>query len=179
MRVTDCLPHLATWVAVRRLCSTVLAGSLFSVGTAMAALNACDLNNDNAVNSADKDVAVAMTIGQQACTANITGPGVCTVATVQRVVNAALSGTCVTDSHSVTLNWVASTSANVAGYNVYRSSTSGGPYSKLNSALITTTNYIDTTVLGGQTYYYVARAVDSASTESANSNQAQAVVPSP
>jgi hypothetical protein len=80
--------------------------------------------------------------------------------------------------HTVTLNWVASTSPNVT-YNVYRSSTSGGPYVKLNSSPISGLSYIDTSVQGGQTYYYVARAVNTSGQESINSNQAPAVVPFP
>ncbi len=80
--------------------------------------------------------------------------------------------------HTVTLSWVASTSPNVT-YNVYRSSTSGGPYTKLNSSPISGLTYVDSAVVAGQTYYYVARAVDSGATESVNSNQTTAVVPSP
>ncbi len=82
-------------------------------------------------------------------------------------------------SHSVTLTWAASTSANIAGYNIYRGTTSGGPYAKLNSSLITGLSYVDTTVLAGQTYYYVGTAVDGTNAESAYSNQTQATVPTP
>jgi len=83
-------------------------------------------------------------------------------------------------SHSVTLTWVASISSNVAGYNVYRGTTSGGPYgTKVNSSLITGLTYTDTTVLAGQTYYYVATSVDTSGAESAPSTQAAAVIPTP
>lgn len=81
--------------------------------------------------------------------------------------------------HSVDLTWVASTSANVVGYNAYRGTASGGPYNRLNGALIATLGYTDTTVQSGVTYYYVATAVDSAGNESVHSNEAQAVVPFP
>jgi hypothetical protein len=78
-------------------------------------------------------------------------------------------------SHSVTLNW--NDSQPVTGYNVYRGTTSGGPYStKLTSALLSTPDYVDTTVQSGATYYYVATAVD-ANGESGYSNQAAAVIP--
>jgi hypothetical protein len=78
-------------------------------------------------------------------------------------------------SHSVTLNW--NDSQPVTGYNVYRGTTSGGPYStKLTSSLLSTPDYVDTTVQSGATYYYVATAVD-ASGESGFSNQAAAVIP--
>jgi fibronectin type 3 domain-containing protein len=81
-------------------------------------------------------------------------------------------------SHAVTVSWQASTST-VAGYNVYRGATTGGPYTKLNSSLVAATNYVDSSVQAGQTYYYVATAVDAANNESVHSNQAIAVVPSP
>jgi hypothetical protein len=78
--------------------------------------------------------------------------------------------------HYVSLAWTASTSP-VVGYNTYRSNTSGGPYTKLNSSLITTTNYNDQTVQSGTTYYYVTTAVNSQGLESVYSNEAAATVP--
>ena len=77
---------------------------------------------------------------------------------------------------SVVLSWTASTSP-VVGYNAYRSTISGGQYTKLNSSLIATTSYTDQTVQSGSTYYYVATAVDSQGNESSYSNQAVATVP--
>jgi hypothetical protein len=81
-------------------------------------------------------------------------------------------------SHSVTLDWIASPSA-VIGYNVYRGTVSGGPYTQLNSSLVTTTRYQDSSVQSGQTYYYVVTAVDSSQVESTNSNQVSATIPTP
>lgn len=81
-------------------------------------------------------------------------------------------------SHSVTLDWTASTSA-VIGYNVYRGTRDGGPYAPLNSSLVTTIQYEDSQVQSGQTYYYVVTAVDSNNVESENSNQVSATIPSP
>ena len=80
--------------------------------------------------------------------------------------------------HSVNLSWNASTST-VTGYNVYRVSQTGGPYVAVNSSPDPTTSYVDNSVVGGQTYYYVVTAVDSSGTESVYSNQVQAVIPSP
>ncbi|HUY14245.1 MAG TPA: hypothetical protein VMX16_11545 [Terriglobia bacterium] len=82
-------------------------------------------------------------------------------------------------SHSVSLSWTASTSTGILGYNVYRSLTSGGPYSKLNSTPVSGTTYLDSSVIAGQTYYYVATAVGQGNVESAYSNQAAATIPSP
>lgn len=81
-------------------------------------------------------------------------------------------------SHSVTLN-LAANSSNVAGFNVYRSSISTGPYSKLNSPLVTSTTYTDSTVLANHTYFYVGTSVDSAGNETAYSSQVSATVPGP
>ena len=86
-----------------------------------------------------------------------------------------LSGTGVVQ-HSVALSWIASTSS-VAGYNVYRGAVTGGPYTKINSSLITALTFTDTAVQSGTTYYYVATAVDSSGSESVNSNEVSAAIP--
>ena len=83
----------------------------------------------------------------------------------------------VTTQTLVSLTWTASTSPGIAGYNAYRSTTTGGPYTKLNSSLISATNYTDQTVLTGVTYYYVTTAVSSQGMESAYSNEAFATAP--
>lgn len=92
-------------------------------------------------------------------------------------VTIALSGTGVAQvTHSVSLTWSPSSSS-VAGYNVYRSSVSGGPYAKLTATLAAGTGYTDTTVQSGQTYYYVVTAVNSSNTESAFSSEISAIIP--
>jgi fibronectin type 3 domain-containing protein len=88
----------------------------------------------------------------------------------------ALSGTGVRFSHLVVLNWTASTST-VSGYNIYRTTVSGSGYARINSGLIPSSTYTDTTVQSGMTYYYVATAVDTSGNESIDSNQATAVIP--
>ncbi|HUK26184.1 MAG TPA: choice-of-anchor D domain-containing protein [Terriglobales bacterium] len=92
-----------------------------------------------------------------------------------------LSGTGTSTSpssqHSVTLSWEESSS--VAGYYVYRGTQSGGPYSRLNSSAVPTTSYTDSTVQGGQTYYYVVTSVDSSGNESSYSGEVSATIPSP
>jgi hypothetical protein len=80
--------------------------------------------------------------------------------------------------HSVLLNWNASSSQNVVGYNVYRGTTQGGPYpTKVNTSLDSETTYTDTSVTNGTTYYYVTTAVNSDNEESTYSNQAEAQIP--
>jgi len=88
-----------------------------------------------------------------------------------------LSGTGVQPvSHSVTLTWTASTST-VSGYNVYRSTVSGGPYTKVNSSLISSTTFVDSTVQASTTYFYVVTSVDASNLESAFSTEVSVSVP--
>jgi hypothetical protein len=77
---------------------------------------------------------------------------------------AAISG------NSVHLSWNANTESDIAGYNVYRSDTSGGPYDKINSSLITETFYTDIT--GTEDNYYCVTAEIYACAESRFSNEA-------
>jgi hypothetical protein len=89
-----------------------------------------------------------------------------------------LSGDAVKPSpHSVALAWSASKSSGVVGYNVYRGTTSGGPYTKLTPSAIPETQYTDTSVEAGRIYYYVVTSVESSGVESNHSNQASATIP--
>lgn len=83
-----------------------------------------------------------------------------------------------TPSHEVTVSWSAVTSP-VSGYNTYRSSVNGGPYTKLTSSPDSATSYIDTNVQAGDSYYYVVTSVATNGVESGYSNQAEATVPTP
>lgn len=88
----------------------------------------------------------------------------------------ALSGT---GTHDVILSW--SDSSAVAGYDVYRGSSSGGESSSpLNTEPIAGTSYTDTSVQAGRTYYYKITAVAAnGSTQSGSSSEVSATVPSP
>jgi hypothetical protein len=161
--------------------------------------SACDFVAPyGAADVADVQAVINMTLGISPCTVNIGGQGICNAAVVQRVINAALGGTCTTGygavAHYATLNWTASTSTGISGYNVYRSTSptgipaqptaigaaaSSGLYILVNTALVVGTTYMDTTVSAGVIYYYVTTAVSS-SGESAASNQFQApAIPTP
>ncbi len=60
---------------------------------------------------------------------------------------------------SVTLTWTATASTFAAGYDVLRSTTSGGPYTPIAQVTPrTTVTFADSTVTTGVTYYYVLRA---------------------
>jgi hypothetical protein len=92
-------------------------------------------------------------------------------------VSETLAGTgTVSTAPSVGLSWEASTSS-VEGYNVYRSLTSTGKYSKLTASLDANTSYTDSSVSSGTTYYYVTTAVGTDGVESAYSNQVQVSIP--
>jgi Abnormal spindle-like microcephaly-assoc'd, ASPM-SPD-2-Hydin len=77
------------------------------------------------------------------------------------------TGTTTQPQYSVNLFW--NSSSGVEGYNVYRSTTPNGAYSKVNSALDSSTAYTDGTVASGQTYYYAATSVSSSGMESSRS----------
>ena len=81
--------------------------------------------------------------------------------------------------HSVSLSWMASTTSNPKGYNLYRATASTGPYTKLNALPVPGISYVDDSVASGQTYFYVATTVDVNNNESAYSDQAMAIVPTP
>jgi len=91
-------------------------------------------------------------------------------------VGESLSGTGQAVAYNVSLSWSPSTSS-VTGYNVYRGTTSGGPYAKINPSVDAVTTYADGTVQSGQTYYYVTTAVASNGMESTYSNETAAQIP--
>lgn len=77
----------------------------------------------------------------------------------------------------VNLDWNDNAETDLAGYNIYRSTTSGTGFSKLNSSLIVDSQYTDNTTTSNQTYYYVVKAIDTSFNESANSNEASVTIP--
>jgi hypothetical protein len=82
--------------------------------------------------------------------------------------------------HSVLLSWTPSSSGNISGYNMYRSTSASGPFSLVNPSLISGTSYTDNSVTDGTTYYYEATAVNTDNEESVKSTPpAQAVIPAP
>jgi fibronectin type 3 domain-containing protein len=75
----------------------------------------------------------------------------------------------------VDLAWSANVEPDLAGYNVYRATSPGGPYTRLNVGLVTGTTFASAGLANGITYYYVVRAVDSSSNESAASAEVSAI----
>jgi hypothetical protein len=81
-----------------------------------------------------------------------------------------------TANHVVDLNWNPSTSGNILGYNLYRSS-DAATWKKINVSPIASTLYSDSTVANSTTYYYAATAVDTNGRESPRTAAVKAVVP--
>jgi beta-glucanase (GH16 family) len=76
----------------------------------------------------------------------------------------------------VALNWAPVPTA--TGYNVKRSFSNGGPYTNVISGILTT-NYTDTGLASGTTYYYVVSALSAGCNETTNSAQASATTSGP
>jgi hypothetical protein len=88
-----------------------------------------------------------------------------------------LAGNGVDDSHhSVALSWEPG-DQDFVGFNIYRSTVDGGPYTKINPKLDSSPSFTDSSVQGGLTYYYCATEVDAQGQESAYSNIAEATIP--
>lgn len=90
-----------------------------------------------------------------------------------------LSGTGTAGSYAVNLSWEAPTSSAdpVAGYNVYRAPSNTTTYALLNSSPETETAYVDSTVVSGQIYDYIAESVDASGVESSPSNIFSVAIP--
>ncbi len=70
------------------------------------------------------------------------------------------------DNDTVMLDWEDNTESDLAGYNVYRTTTSGMMYVQVNESLLSTSAYIDSDVEVGTLYHYVVTAVDFSFNES-------------
>ena len=84
----------------------------------------------------------------------------------------------VTGDERVTLSWVRNTESDLAGYRVYRGTTSyDGPFLPLGTTGSTT--YVDDSVVNGTTYYYAVAAYDDAGNESDLSTENTVDTPRP
>ena len=80
-----------------------------------------------------------------------------------------------TNGAQVNLDWNDDLSGALSFFTVKRSETQGGPYTQL-ATTGTTSEFIDTNVVTGTTYYYVVTATDSVPFETANSNEVSSFV---
>lgn len=79
-------------------------------------------------------------------------------------------------AHSVSLNWAKSASSSVTGYDVYRGTISGGPYTEIGSTTSAVLDFDDTTVQANVEYFYVVTSVASG-VQSSYSTQVAVSVP--
>ncbi len=89
-------------------------------------------------------------------------------------------------TQQVTLSWTAVTKnttesdiTDLAGYEIYRSTSSGGTYTQINTSDVTAMNYTDTGLTAGTTYYYKITAGDTNGNESAYSSVVSAMPSAP
>ncbi len=148
-----------------QISSITVSGTGFSLSGAGAvtlnpsqALTFSVIFDPSAAGSANGSITITSNATGSPATISLTGTGVAVV------------------THTVSLTWNESGSSAV-GFNIYRSTTSGSGYVKINGSLVASTNYIDASVQNSTTYYYVTTAVDSSGNESAFSNEAPAVIP--
>ena len=72
---------------------------------------------------------------------------------------------------STTLTWTANTDSDLAGYKIYRATTSGGYGAPIATVQGNVTTYIAGGLQSGTTYFFVITAYDSAGNESSRSNE--------
>ncbi len=89
---------------------------------------------------------------------------------VYEALSAPTNFTAIPGDDSVSLNWDDNTEASLGGYNLYRAFSPGLSYSRLNSVPIISSNYTDTTVNNGTSYYYKVNALDIYENESESSD---------
>ncbi|HEX2084376.1 MAG TPA: LamG-like jellyroll fold domain-containing protein [Solirubrobacteraceae bacterium] len=83
--------------------------------------------------------------------------------------SAPTSVTATPGNETVSLDWADNTQTDLGGYDVLRSSTAGGPYTKVNDARLTVSSFADTGLENGKSGYYVVKAYDKAGNGSASS----------
>ena len=148
-----------------RISSTSVSGAGFSVSGAGAVNLSPGQNITVDVNFTPKDT------GRQA------GSLMVSSAEGGSLLEIPLSGTAAASSQkTVKLNWEESP-VSVAGYVVYRAADPIGPYTQVSSGPVASTEYVDTGLAAGHTYYYVVTAVDANQGESEYSAPITATVP--
>ncbi|HWF03083.1 MAG TPA: hypothetical protein VHA06_05315 [Candidatus Angelobacter sp.] len=151
---------------------TITQGTVSGTGFSLGITTPLTLNAAQSVN-----VPVVFTPGTSGTTSGslvLTSNGI-------TVLSVPLSGTGLAAlAHSVDITWAASTSTPLQGYNVYRSTVTGGPYSKLSATLSPTTLlFTDTTPVSGKKYFYVVTALNTSGAESAASSEVAVTIPVP
>jgi RHS repeat-associated protein len=79
----------------------------------------------------------------------------------------------------VELSWAAVSASDLAGYNVYRATSSSGPWTKITNSAITTTSFKATGLSNGTKYWFAVTSVDKTGNESNRSGGATATPVAP
>ena len=82
----------------------------------------------------------------------------------------------ITEKTSLDLAWDPNHESDIAGYNIYRGTSSGDHSTRMNGTPLSANWHSDTTAATGQTYYYVVTAVDSTGYESGFSNEVSGMI---
>ena len=160
------LTYTATQGAPNPVAQTV---TISSNGTWTVSDNAAWLSlsptasSNNGTITASVNTATA-TLGSNSATITVMGGG------ITRTVNVALTLNPQASS-SVTLTWNANTESDLAGYKVYRATSSGAYGAPIAAILGNTTSYTATGLQFNATYFFVVTAYDIAGNESAYSNE--------
>jgi hypothetical protein len=86
-----------------------------------------------------------------------------------------LTGSGSTAVHSVSLSWQPSSSPGVMEYCVYRSTSAGGPFSKMGTTQLA--SFMDTSAVSKTEYFYEVTAVNTTNVESSPSNEVAVTLP--
>jgi hypothetical protein len=120
-------------------------------------------SNNNGTITASVNTATA-TQGNNSTIITVTSGGITRTVNVSLTLNAP-------SSSSVTLTWNPNTESDLAGYKVYRATSSGTYGAPIATIQGNTTRYIATGLQFGTTYFFVVTAYDIAGNESAYSNE--------
>ena len=162
--------------------STAQLISLTNTGTANLLISKVSTSGSSFSTSAGSNVVLtpnqSLTVSVNfipAAPGNVAGSLVVSSNAKDYLLQVPLTGTGTAELHSVALSWSPSAS-NVIGYFVYRSSISGGPYTRLNSSVDPLSSFTDTNLASGS-YFYVVTSVSPDNVESGFSNEVAVIVP--
>jgi hypothetical protein len=77
-------------------------------------------------------------------------------------------------SSGIALDWADNSEPDLSGYEIYRATTAGGPYTQISTNRVSASSYTDASVSEGTAYYYIVKAADKANQLSVASNEASA-----
>jgi len=87
--------------------------------------------------------------------------------------------TATTNSNGIALDWADNSEPDLAGYEVYRATTAGGPYTKITTNRVSGSSYTDSSVSTNTPYYYIVKAADQINQLSPASNEVSATPTAP